>query len=374
MMMSRMDERILYFMHVPWGWIKQRPHFIAEELSRKFEITVIYRKSYRKKLLVKNPQPDKLNLVELLSVPFKRKIKILDIIDLHLIRYQIKNLLKNYQIIWLTSPELYKYIHNYNVKSNQILVYDCMDDILEFPTVNKYDKIKKNLFKLEKELCQNATIIFCSSSYLKNKLIRRYKVNSNKIKVINNAIDLSSLSYNKLPQEIEQYFQTNKKKIIYIGTISEWFDFDLILYSLEKFKNIEYLLFGPADCKIPSHPSIKYIGPIQHKYISAVMKKADVLIMPFKVNELIRSVDPVKVYEYIFSGKPALVVEYEETYKFKDYIFLYSSPEDYIYKLNKILANNMNYIPTKEKIDEFVKNSQWQHRVSQIISYLKSKR
>ena len=26
-------KHILYLMHIPWGWIKQRPHFFAEKLA-----------------------------------------------------------------------------------------------------------------------------------------------------------------------------------------------------------------------------------------------------------------------------------------------------------------------------------------------------
>lgn len=47
-------KRILYLMHIPWGWIKQRPHFFAEYLSEDCCIDVCYRKSNtvsRKKLL-----------------------------------------------------------------------------------------------------------------------------------------------------------------------------------------------------------------------------------------------------------------------------------------------------------------------------------
>ena len=36
---------ILYIMSVPWGWIKQRPHFLAEGLSKYCKVSVYYKKS-----------------------------------------------------------------------------------------------------------------------------------------------------------------------------------------------------------------------------------------------------------------------------------------------------------------------------------------
>ena len=88
---------------------------------------------------------------------------------------------------------------------------------------------------------------------------------------------------------------------------------DLIIKSLGYIPNIQYLLFGPAETKIPKHHGIIHCGPIEHQFVPSIMSMADTLVMPFKISELVRSVDPVKVYEYICSGKPALVVGYEET-------------------------------------------------------------
>ena len=37
-------KKILYLMNIPWGWVKQRPHFIAEYLSKDFIVDVYYKK------------------------------------------------------------------------------------------------------------------------------------------------------------------------------------------------------------------------------------------------------------------------------------------------------------------------------------------
>ncbi len=36
-------------MHIDWNWIKQRPQFIAEGLSKKYKVDVVYKYSYRNK-------------------------------------------------------------------------------------------------------------------------------------------------------------------------------------------------------------------------------------------------------------------------------------------------------------------------------------
>ena len=36
-------KQILYLMHIPWGWIKQRPHFFAEKLAKDVIVDVKYK-------------------------------------------------------------------------------------------------------------------------------------------------------------------------------------------------------------------------------------------------------------------------------------------------------------------------------------------
>ena len=93
---------------------------------------------------------------------------------------------------------------------------------------------------------------------------------------------------------------------MYVGTISEWFDFDLLISILDEYKTINAVLIGPSDVKIPKHDRIHYLGTVERKYIFNIMSHAWVLVMPFLINELVKSVNPVKLYEYIYMGKPII--------------------------------------------------------------------
>jgi len=359
-------KKILYLMHVPWGWIKQRPHFLAEELSDYYDVTAMCQKPFKRKGLLKNTIDKNLKIKHFYCIPFKRKFKLLNIMNSRIVEFQFKctKCIYNSDIIWITHPEMFNYIKN---SIYSLLIYDCMDDILEFPMVKNNVNISNELFILEKNLCEKSKIIFCSSYYLKNKLIKRYLLDRSKIIVVNNGVNLKNLSIVKqLPDPAMKHFKTKNKKVVYIGTISEWFDFDLIVESLDKIDNVDYLLFGPTEVSIPKHKNIIYGGSITHDTVSSVMAMADVLIMPFKVNELIKGVNPVKAYEYIYSNKPSLIVKYGETKKFEDFLFLYDSTKDYINKLLQILNNEISLNINYEKAEKFIKESEWAFKAKQI--------
>ncbi len=245
-----------------------------------------------------------------------------------------------------------------------------MDDMQEIYKNNE------QLFNLEKTLCKRADILISSADYLKQKLIKRYNLNR-KIDVINNAsAEINSIDENiSLPPKIQDIFSTTEtKKLVYIGTISNWFDFDLMIKIVANNKNIALVIFGPFDTIIPEHERIIYHKPVEHKYIFSIMQKADALIMPFKLNELVKSVNPVKAYEYIYSGKPVILRKYNETEKFEDFCYLYETFSDLIKLIQQLPENKLIAKQERQNCIRFIENNTWDKRVKSILKLISDKK
>lgn len=370
-------KKLLYLMHVPWGWVKQRPHFIAEYLNKYYKIHVLYENTDRKELLVENGTSD-IHVEELYKVSsneyrlFKRYFVFLynSIYNRIIRKEKLLKMVSNYDIIWVTHP---KFIHLVNKRSdNSILVYDCMDDILEFPMCRSNSKIRQQALNEEKELIESCDIIFASAINLKRKLIQRYNIEK-EIHIINNGIfiDKKKDMSVKLIPSIENKFDDNFHKIVYIGTLGEWIDMDMIMESLEQFPDIKYLFFGPLHVKLPEHERISYLGPVEHKYVFKIMKKSDILIMPFTIDELTLSVNPVKLYEYVYACKPSIATEYGETTQFGKYVYLYKNKTEYFEIMEDLISNGF---PLKKECPEYIKfayENTWEKRVQKIVDVLK---
>lgn len=370
-------KKILYITTIPWGWIKQRPQFIPEYLSKYYEIDVYYKSSnlQGRKTLVNSVNTSIENLViksfrviPFYSIPIVRRLKF-DWINKVLVRFQLPSF-DNYDIIWFTSPYLFKLYYTKKCKSK--IVYDCMDDFLEFPNV-KNDKFKRaKILREENYILQSANVVFCSAQYLAGKIADRSGIDKNKITIVNNAIELpssiheSSILSDKCKKVIN--FLQNNKCLLYIGTIEKWFDFDLLISVLNECVDYHLVLLGPGKRNIPKHERIHYMGIVQHNEIFDIMSCAKALIMPFIIDELIKAVNPVKLYEYIFSGKPVIAPNYIETYKFSKYVKLYNTKEDFVNYIN-----NIEEIERTINIDEcinFVKKNTWENRVCMISNTL----
>lgn len=372
-------KHILYLMHIPWGWIKQRPHFFAEKLAEDTVVDVKYKQPFKvaKKHLLTSKSETISNLFidSFFMVPW-HKLPILKYFTWEWsqslsLRFSLKRKAE-YDFIWLTSPALYPCIGAVNKGAK--IIYDCMDDIAEFPSSKLSPVYCKQLVNWETSLMKHADIVLCSSVYLKEKVISRSGINKD-IHVINNAISLPQIrSFDSYPSKVQEainLLKSPKCSLLYIGTISQWFDFKLICEVLDKNKDVQLVLVGPKDCEIPSHKQIHYIGSVERQYIYSLMEQASALIMPFIVNELIRSVNPVKMYEYIYMGKPIIAPHYGEMEKFLPYVNLYHSNEEFMSLVAQLYEGELRITAEKGKeMKSFAEKNTWESRYEEVKKLL----
>lgn len=349
-------KKMLYVMNVEWNWIKQRPHFIAEELNEVFDMTIIYQYRYGRSGLQKRDDKH-LKLKPAYLIPKLSGIGKLKIINEILLGLKVKHYIKEYnpEFLYLTYPS---HIHCVPKDYRGKVIYDCMDDHTAFM---RDEESRKKLAKQEGALCERSDYIFVTSENLMHKSRERYNLNTEKVHVVRNAYD------GKIIEQKSAKEKESKLKLAYIGTISNWFDFAVIQQSLEKDKNIEYYLYGPIDgVEIPNNDRIKYMGTVEHSQLYAEVKDKDVLLMPFVLNEIIEAVDPVKLYEYINFNKDILCVKYKEIERFEEFVYFYNSIDEYMDSIDKIRkCDNVKYSLNKRK--NFLKENSWNARATTIV-------
>lgn len=359
--------KIMYFIHIKWNWIKQRPQFIAEYLSKNNQLEVYEFESFNQKnKIVLNKSKIKIN--KIFSLPLLR-FNIMERINEYFTYFQIAKDIKKYDIFYIPTPSIGSILRKSLRILKKDIVYDCMDD---YYTMTPDGKRKKYL-RDEKLLLREAKIIVFSSEYLKDKVLSRCKVeDESKIIVLNNGIDQRLIENYKNISKKEKEGISEIKKIIYIGTIGKWFDIEFLLESLKYSKKIEYHLYGPLEITLPKHSRIKYNGVLNHFELNDVMEQSDALIMPFIVNDIVLAVNPVKVYEYISSKKPILLIRYGETEKFKDYAYLYNNLDDFLKLINQLVEDKLEFKGKHRNIKEYLSKNTWESRVKELLQKLES--
>lgn len=348
--------KIMYFSLVGWNWIKQRPHFIAEGLAENMKridyisVFPIFKSKIKKEFIKRN-----LFVKEFWVFPFSLKFKIIRVINKFLFNLKID--LKKYDVIILTHPAQIEYLRE-REKKNCKIIYDCMDNIPEF-----YDrKIKDKIILFEKELVEIASEIIVSSVTLKKNLLERYRIEKKEINVINNAV--ADIQIDKIKK-----IKLKQPNLVYIGTIDKWLDIE----TLEKFAkdNPRYTIYlvGPNKLKIQQifSKNIVFYGSINHENVFSFIKSSDILLIPFKLNNLIKAVDPVKIYEYITLNTNIISTKWTEISKFKySNLYFYNTYEEFENNVKKIKIKEYNTSINKK----FFKKNNWQCRLGEYSKIL----
>jgi teichuronic acid biosynthesis glycosyltransferase TuaH len=90
-----------------------------------------------------------------------------------------------------------------------------------------------------------------------------------------------------------------------------------------------------------------------------------VMLMPFVVDRLIEAVDPVKLYEYVAFGRPALAPRYPESERFAQWVRLYNNVDEAVSSLFEMLASDVSDTSRTARA-AFLAENAWSQRVIQI--------
>lgn len=379
-------KNILYISLIDWFWIKQRPQHISEFLSRNNKITYVSIRSWRNNTNVNiahskndyninksnfNVNPN-MNIIRKRLIPKENSCKYIKNINDKIMSNILKRLDKenNYDVIIITHPKQYDIIPK-NFFNSKLFIYDCMDNYKCWPNFNK-----NKLINNEKKIVESSKYVITTSQDLYNEIIKCNPHLISKIHVVNNGVDIETFDINKINKvdDVDIFKQNNKKKVGYIGTISIWMDLDLIKNVALKNSNIDFYIIGPVEKgtnleKYSDIENIIFTGSQPYYSIPNILNDLDVCIMPFKKTDLVKSVNPVKIYEYLAMGKPVIALRYDETEKFGDLIYTYETQKEFENCLNKIL-HQQEEKSVMDKRKRFAKQNSWKCRTNQIEKFI----
>jgi teichuronic acid biosynthesis glycosyltransferase TuaH len=357
--------RILYMMHVDWDWIKQRPQYLAETLSKDNEIYVLYDKNYKKKRLSYNERVKKFIIKPYYRLPGEFQHKAISWVNKTSRALTVKAINKrfNSNVIWISYPTM---IASIPKGYEGLVLYDCMDDHVAMAS----SEAKEMIRNLEKQVVERADIVLFSSKQLRKSVLERYQRDVHRTYIVRNGYlqdDFIASSTCKIKKG---------KGIInlcYFGTISSWFDWNTIKYTINQFEGVYVHIIGPISNGPDNfeHPQIIFHGPINHSQLKSYVSEMDCFIMPFLIDDIILAVDPVKLYEYLLFGKNIITSSYPEIDRFSDFAYFYHNKEEFANIVKGLLENKNKLKYTSEQASTFLSVNTWNARAEQVNEILK---
>jgi glycosyltransferase involved in cell wall biosynthesis len=234
------------------------------------------------------------------------------------------------------------------------LLYDCMDHHGAF-----YDETFTGFSEGEEECINEADFVVTSSLYLHDKIAR----------VRDNTIVRNGAEYGFFSNVIQRR-EPGPPIAGYVGAIAQWFDIELLVETAKRLPDWRFVLVGSTvgcDISVAKRQSnIQFVGEVDYKDVPRFLNQFDICIIPFKLNELTKATNPVKVYEYLSAGKSVVSTPLPEVLLLGDMVFVASCSIDFAAKL-KLAFSIKDEAKLIEKRKEWAAQQDWSIRAQQLI-------
>ena len=241
-------------------------------------------------------------------------------------------------------------------------IYQSMDDISQVAYSNRHGT------RLEEEIIRNFDITLCTSkelTRLKSPFSRNvfFHPNAADIEIFRKAVTAV------LPKP-EELKSITKKIIGYTGSIEYRSDFELlkkiaeyhhdkILFFVGPIQGEEYKEFG-----LDKMPNVIFAGPRKITELPAYLQYFDCVIIPFKKNTLTKSIYPLKINEYLASGKPVIATHFsEDIFSFREVAYVVDTHDEFLKTIDVAIEEN-NEQRRQARINVAEQNT-WKARVAQ---------
>lgn len=183
-----------------------------------------------------------------------------------------------------------------------------------------------------------------------------------------NGVDVGHfLKFRPVPAE---YGSIPEPRAVYVGAMAQWFDFDLVTAAARRRPKISFVLIGPADLarrRLPDLPNLHVIGARPWEELPGYLQHAAIGLIPFDVKnhrELVRGVNPLKLYEYAAAGLPVVSMAWPELRKLDAPIELAEDAEAFIHAIDRMVASP----PPAAALTAFAARHDWSAVLDRLLS------
>lgn len=274
-----------------------------------------------------------------------------------------------YSTDWKLSKEN---IENY-IKRGYKFIYEYIDHLS--PELAGTKDLPKNIVdKFEYVMNNKDVYVVVTADVLRDEVIkRRGKKN---LAFSSNGVDYNFFQEKgsfEFEEEFKEILNKGKPIIMYYGALAKWFDYKLIK-DIAKTDKYSIVLFGikydeSFDEQIHGEENIYFLGSRDYKVLKYYASCADVLTIPFILNDITKATSPVKIFEYMALHIPIVTADMPECRKYKS-VFIAKNTKDFLNKVD-IAQNKKNDKEYIALLDKEARENDWEKKAEAIINVIK---
>jgi hypothetical protein len=160
----------------------------------------------------------------------------------------------------------------------------------------------------------------------------------------------------------------------FFGSLDSWIDFELIEAVALRAPDWKLEFVGRSNVVLESLrrlPNVKFIERVPFDALASRISHWTAAWIPFRVNQLTVSVNPLKLREYLSAGFPTHCTPIPEADALREHVFVSSDPDAIVGWLRKMLA--VDSPASREARRAAVAGDSWAARARTLISFVDGK-
>jgi hypothetical protein len=234
------------------------------------------------------------------------------------------------------------------------LIYRMSDDYMQFRG------IPANMEKAETEIIEVADTVFVTS----RKLYEKVRASGgDKVFYLPNGVDLAHFDI-PTPAEPVDIAALPHPRVLYVGAIKEWFDFELMIHAAKSLPDVSFVLVGPHINieRAAVVPNVHILGVRPYAQLPPYLHHCDVGVIPFLKTPLTDNINPVKIFEYFASGLPVVSTNMYEVEQLHSPALITKTPGEFV----DALKEARDYGRGHAEYLQFARANSWQKRYARI--------
>lgn len=182
-----------------------------------------------------------------------------------------------------------------------------------------------------------------------------------------NAVDQIFISS---PSELPYRLNKMRPRLGYVGFITQRTDIKLLDYVARSRPEYDLIIAGTQGEDLNKYgtlnlPNVNYKGIIPYNDVPNFLESIDVCLIPHKDTLYSKSMNPLKLYQYLGSGRPIVSTSIAGVERWDGLISIASNYEDFIIKIDDALKNDNEELCYKRI--SAVKEETWGKRTNEIF-------
>ena len=147
------------------------------------------------------------------------------------------------------------------------------------------------------------------------------------------------------------------------------FDPELFLGTAKRLPNCQFVLIG--NCSLEEDwctlPNVHLLGQKPYDQVADYMSACDALIMPWNKSDWIKACNPIKMKEYLATGRPVITTDFPALQPYRHLVRLADGAEEFANAITDSLMSE----PMPDIARQAVKSEGWQAKVDELNNHLR---